>query len=101
MKRLYILFNLLFLFSIAVTVKARISHHRNYSNHLADTLSNDIRKYITQLAVSEGLDKSSIKIKTDSWGEVTVSDNWVKVLNTAKTTGTDIQKRITTDLKHQ
>ncbi len=42
MKRLYILFNLLFLFSIAVTVKARISHHRNYSNHLADTLSNDI-----------------------------------------------------------
>nr|WP_288812654.1 hypothetical protein [uncultured Sphingobacterium sp.] len=84
MKRLYVLFNLLFLFSITVTVKARISRHRTYPNHLTDTLSGDIRKYITQLAVSEGLDKSSIKIKTDSWGEVTVSDKWGKSVKYSK-----------------
>jgi hypothetical protein len=44
--------------------KAGLSPDKSYSKQLIYTLPDNVRKYITQLAISDGLAKNSIKIKT-------------------------------------
>ena len=61
MKRLYILFSFALLFSATMIAKAGLSHHKNYSRQLTATLSDNIRKYITQLAVWMALIKAPLK----------------------------------------
>ncbi|WP_394676453.1 hypothetical protein [uncultured Sphingobacterium sp.] len=64
MKRLYILFSFALLFSATMIAKAGLSPDKSYSKQLIYTLPDNVRKYITQLAISDGLAKNSIKIKT-------------------------------------
>jgi len=37
-----------------------------------------MKNYIIKSAISDGLDKNHLKISTDSWGNITVSDQWSK-----------------------
>jgi len=46
-----------------------------------DTLSDKVRDYAIHLAVKEGLDKNSIKINVNSFGDVTLKDKWGKEVN--------------------
>lgn len=64
MIRIYILFSFALLLS-SITVKGEFSSDKNRFRQGSDTLSNNVKNYITKLAILEGLDKSSIQIEVD------------------------------------
>ncbi|MEN5436542.1 hypothetical protein ABE545_23125 [Sphingobacterium faecium] len=77
MNRLFIIFSFVLVFS-TTAIKAELCPEQNLFSYGVDTLSNTMKNYIIKSAISDGLDKNHIKISTDSWGNITVSDQWSK-----------------------
>ena len=73
--RIYFLFSFSLLL-VTLTSEAKISTAEEYTRIWSDPPSDNMKKYMIKMAISDGLDKNSIKIETDSWGDVILSDNW-------------------------
>ena len=75
MKRIYYLFGFS-LILVTLTVEAKLSTTVEHIQIWSDPPSDNMKKYMIKMAVSDGLDKNAIKIETDSWGDVILSDTW-------------------------
>ncbi|MNK53875.1 hypothetical protein D3C87_728470 [compost metagenome] len=73
--RIYFLFSFSLLL-VTLTSEAKISTAEEYTRIWSDPPSDNMKKYMIKMAISDGLDKNSIKIETDRWGEVILSDTW-------------------------
>ncbi|WP_333865428.1 hypothetical protein [Sphingobacterium sp.] len=75
MKRIYYLLGFS-LILVTLTVEAKLSTTVEHIQIWSDPPSDNMKKYMIKMAVSDGLDKNAIKIETDSWGDVILSDTW-------------------------
>lgn len=73
--RIYFLFSFSLLF-VTLTSEAKLSTSITHTQIWSDPPSDNMKKYMIKMAISDGLDKNSIKIETDSWGNVIISDTW-------------------------
>lgn len=75
MKRIYYLFGFS-LILVTLTVEAKLSTTVEHTQIWSDPPSDNMKKYMIKIAISDGLDRNAIHIETDSWGDVILSDIW-------------------------
>ncbi len=75
MKRIYYLFGFS-LILVTLTVEAKLSTTVEHTQIWSDPPSDNMKKYMIKIAISDGLDRNAINIETDSWGDVILSDTW-------------------------